>query len=170
METDSICWLITVSGPASSLASLEGQAVLRPQGGPRPSSGDRGVGPAQMGKRGLEPQPSSTTPAPTPRLQGTQETPKKSASTPAPHPCEGLPLGWGTLSFVSDVGYFTEHGRGTRAWAQGVWGPPRPEWGAGPAGHRQSLCTRHPLTPTSDDQDTQPLYSGGPADPTGAAS
>lgn len=170
METDSTCWLITVSGPASSPASLQGQAVLCPQGAPRPSSGDRGVGAAQMEKRGLEPQPSNTTPALTPRLRGTQETPEKPASTPAPHPCEGLPLGRGTLSFASHVGYFTEHGRGMRAWVQGVWGPPRPEWGAGPAGHRQLPCTRHPLTLASDDQDIQPLYSRGPADPTGAAS
>ena len=50
IQTDSTCWLITVSGPASSPASLQGQAVLRPQGAPHQSSGNRGVGPAQMGK------------------------------------------------------------------------------------------------------------------------
>lgn len=163
--TGSACWFITISGPASSPAPPQGQAVLRPQGAPGPRSRDRGVNPAQMGKRGLEPSP---TPAPSPRLRGTHETPRSLPPLPVPRPCEGLPLARGALSFVSYVGYFTEHGRGQRPGLRRCGEPPGQSRGPAQQGTASHLAhsTHSPalaMTKTLNcyTAEAQPIQRGG---------
>ena len=155
--TGSACWLITISGPASSPAPPQGQAVLRPQGAPGPRSRDRGVTPARMGKRGLEPSP---TPAPSPRLRGHTRPREACLHSPCPTRVRA--------SFVSYVGYFTEHGRGQRPGLRRCGEPPGQSRGPAQQGTASHLAhsTHSPvlaMTKTLNcyTAEAQPIQRGG---------